>query len=260
MPQMQPVSSLTKQRPMTGNHRLLLPMKTTFAFSFLLLATAPLGAADAPAPKDEIIAAAAALAAQPNYSWTATVVVPEDARWKPGPTTGTAEKGGYSQFKMSFGDNAFEAVLKGEKGVANTPDIGWQTFAELDTAEGAGRFMGAIARSLKTPADQAKQLAGLAGEFKKNAGAYEADLTEAGAKSLQTMRLGGGDGPTVTNPKGSVKFWLQNGALVKYEFHVAGNLSFNGNDFPNDRTTKVEIKDVGTAKLQISEDAKKKLQ
>jgi hypothetical protein len=63
----------------------------------------------------------------------------------------------------------------------------------------------------------------------------------------------------VTNPKGSVKFWLKDGALVKYEFHVSGTISFNGNDFDSDRATTVEIKDVGATKVDAPEEAKKKL-
>jgi hypothetical protein len=36
-------------------------------------------------------------------------------------------------------------------------------------------------------------------------------------------------------------------------------MSFNGNDREIDRTTTVEIKDVGTTKLTVPEEAKKKL-
>jgi len=59
--------------------------------------------------------------------------------------------------------------------------------------------------------------------------------------------------------KGSVKFWVKNGQLIKYQFHVQGTVSFNGNDRDVDRTTTVEIKDVDTTKIQVSDDAKKKL-
>jgi hypothetical protein len=85
-------------------------------------------------------------------------------------------------------------------------------------------------------------------------------LTEAGAKTLLTFRpRNGGEGPTVTNATGSVKFWLKDGALAKYEFKVKGTVSFNGNDFENDRTTTVEIKDVGSTKIEVPDEAKKKL-
>jgi hypothetical protein len=40
---------------------------------------------------------------------------------------------------------------------------------------------------------------------------------------------------------------------------LKGKISFNGNDFPNERTTTVEIKDVGTTKLEVPEEARKKI-
>ena len=42
-------------------------------------------------------------------------------------------------------------------------------------------------------------------ELKKDGDVYSGDLTEAGAKAQ--FRFG-----TVTNPKGSVKFWIKDGA------------------------------------------------
>ncbi len=86
-------------------------------------------------------------------------------------------------------------------------------------------------------------------------------MTEDGAKTLLTFRRGGnGDGPTVTNPKGSVTFWITDGKLSKYQYHVTGTVSFNGNDRDVDRTTTTEIKDVNTTKIDVSDDAKKKLE
>ena len=71
-----------------------------------LLAT-PLLAADA-SPKAEVKNAAAVLGNQTNYSWQATVEVPADSPFKPGPTDGKTEKGGYTTLSFSFGDNTTE--------------------------------------------------------------------------------------------------------------------------------------------------------
>ena len=62
------------------------------------------------------------------------------------------------------------------------------------------------------------------------------------------------------NPKGSVTFWITDGKLVKYAYHVTGTVSFNGNDREVDRTTTTEIKDVNSTKIEVSDDAKKKLE
>jgi hypothetical protein len=64
----------------------------------------------------------------------------------------------------------------------------------------------------------------------------------------------------VSEAKGSVKFWLKDGTLSKYETKVSGKINFNGNERDVDRTTTVEIKDVGTTKVEVPEEAKKKLQ
>ena len=70
---------------------------------------------------------------------------------------------------------------------------------------------------------------------------------------------GGGEGPAISNAKGSVKFWVKDGVLTKYEFKVSGKMDFNGNEIDMDRTSTVEIKDVGTTKVEVPEAAKQKL-
>src|SRR5438876_1982304 len=210
--------------------------------------------------KDEVINAAKKLGEKPNYSWKTTVVVPESAQFKPGPSEGQAEKAGLTHVTMSFGDNTTQAVLKGDKAAVTNREGEWQSLADLDNAEGPGRFLGFFVRNIKTPAVQAADLAAAAKDLKKEGDAYSSDLTEAGAKTLLTFRpRSGGDGPSVSDAKGSVKFWIKDGELSKYEFKVQGKVSFNGNERDVDRTTTVEIKDVGTTKVEVPEDAKKKL-
>ena len=51
----------------------------------------------------------------------------------------------------------------------------------------------------------------------------------------------------------------KDGVLSKFEFKVTGTMNFNGNDIDVDRTTTVEIKDVGNTKVEVPEGAKKKL-
>jgi len=225
----------------------------TSAVTFLTLA---LGAADSTS-KDDITGAAKKLAEKDNYSWRTTVVVPENSPFKPGPIEGKAAKDGIALLNMTFGDNETKAVLKGDKAAAKGPDGDWQSLEDLANAEGPRRFLGLMLRNFKAPAAQAAELAIFAKELKKDGDAYSGELTEEGARTLLTFRRGGN--ATVTNPKGSIKFWLKDGELTKYEFNVKGTLNFNGNDFDQDRTTTVVIKDVDTTKLTVPEEAKKKL-
>ena len=83
-----------------------------------------------------------------------------------------------------------------------------------------------------------------------------------GSRRKELLSFGpprGGGSPPVSNAKGSVKFWLKEGALQKYEFKVKGLINFGGNEVDVDRATTVEIKEVGTTKVEVPEDAKKKL-
>jgi len=66
------------------------------------------------------------------------------------------------------------------------------------------------------------------------------------------------DAPSVSDPKGSVKFCVKDGVLAKCEFKVSGKVTFNGNERDGDRTATVEIKEVGSTKLEVPEEAKKK--
>jgi hypothetical protein len=240
-------------------------MKKNILLGMMVLAAGSLLAADSN-PKDDVKTAATALGNAANYTWHQAVEVP-DGGFGAGTTDGKTEKGGYTTLSLSFGDNTSEAVIKGTNAAVKTPDGGWQSAAEALADNGGGggfspaTFIVRTAQNLKTPDLQAAQLADAAKELKAGDKGISGDLTDEGAKALLSFRMRGGNGgPTITNPKGSVTFMLADGKLVKYSFHVTGTVSFNGNDRDVDRTTTVEIKDVGTTKIEVPDDAKKKLQ
>jgi hypothetical protein len=227
-----------------------------FLCAFVLIASS-IQAADSE-PKDEVIKAAKALAEKGSYSWRTTVTVPPDARFRPGPTEGKIEKDA-TYLKMNVNDNTSEAVLKGKSFAFKGQDGDWQSATDVESAEGPARFMAGRLRSFKAPAEQAQDIVKDVKELKKEGEVYAGDLTEEGAKNLLRFRRGSGDGPQITNAKGSAKFWLKDGVLSKLEYKVSGSMNFNGNDIDVDRTTTTEIKEVGTTKVTIPEAAQKKL-
>ena len=233
-------------------------MKTTFLFSLLTIAAGSLLADDS-SPKDDITSAAKTLSQKDNYSWKSTMDFGNFSTT----TEGKTDKGGLVALSMTVGDNTREAVLQGGKGAVKTPNEGWQSLSELESASEGGRGRQFLLRRLqnfKTPADEAANLAAKTKEFKKDGDTYSGDLTEAGAKELLTLgRRRGGDAPEAKNAKGSVKFWIKDGQLSKYEFKQQGTVSAGGNERDIDGTTTVEIKDVGTTKVEVPEEAKKKL-
>jgi len=233
-------------------------MKTNILFSLTALAASSLLAADS-TPKETVTAAAKKLGDQTNYTWTATVAVPDDAPFKPGPTEGKAEKDGFQVLTLNMFDNKIQAVIKGKKAAATAEDGSWKTAEELEQQEGPGRFMGVFLHNAKRPADEAAEIASFVKELKKSGDAYASDLTEEGAKALQTFKLPNGDSVAVNEASGSAKFWIKDGVLTKYEIKLKGKMKFGDNEFPNDRTTTVEIKDVNSTKVEVPEAARKKV-
>ena len=213
-------------------------------------------------PGDDLTNAVNSLTAKSGYSWKTTVVVPEDSPFHPGPTEGKTEKDGFTDVLLSMRGTTTEMVAKGGKIIVNTPDNGWQSLADLQSDQGPGRFMARMVSNFKAPAAQATDLAASAAALKTDGDVIAGDLTEAGAKALVSFgprRGGGGGGPEVSDAKGSVKFWVKDGVLAKFEFKVTGKMSFNGNDMDVNRDTTVEIKDVGATKVTVPDEALKAL-
>lgn len=239
-------------------------MKKDLVFSFAFALAGVLGAGSLLAaetnPKDDVAAAATALGKESSYSWRTTVDLGGNSRFRPGPTDGKTEKDGYTTLSISFNDNTTQVVMHGTNAAVKTQDNDWQSMTETVQDNGPGLFMARMVQNFKAPAGEVARLVNEARDLKAADKGITGDLTEDGAKAMLIFRRGGNGGPTVTNPKGTVTFWLTDGKLVKYQTHVTGTVSFNGNDRDMDRTSTTEIKDVGTTKVEVPDDAKKKLQ
>lgn len=207
-------------------------------------------------PKEDLTGAIKKLAGQSSYAWTTTPKTEgsESAR-RQGPMEGKTEKDGYTLVKGTAGENSYEVAFKGEKLVVNY-NGDWLSSAEI----GEGSRIVDRLRALKRPAEEAEQLAQKSGEFKAEpAGLYSGDMTPEFAKEL--FALLGRRAAESTDAKGSVKFWIKAGQLAKYEFAVRGTIT-TGEEKKKveiSRTMTVEIKDVGSTKVALPEDARKKL-
>lgn len=239
-------------------------MKRNVMFGVVLLLTGSLIAAESN-PKEDVTAAAKKLAGAGGYSWKTTQDMGPSSPFTPGPTEGKTDKAGLIWLSSTFNDNTSIGLSKGTNVVIKT-DAGWQTAAEA-TGDGDGGFNPATfmvrrMQNLKAPVAEIEDLVAKVKEIKKDGTTYSGDLTEDGAKALLSSGFGrrGGQQPrAATDAKGSVKFWLKDGALVKYEFKVSGKREFNGETREIERTTTTEIKEVGTTKLEVPDEAKKKL-
>jgi hypothetical protein len=226
----------------------------------VLLATAAFAYADA---VDDVKNSTKKLSEKGNYSWrTTTDLGNTGGNFRPGPTEGKTEREVGTYLSLTRGDNTTEAVLKDKKGALKTEDS-WKSLSELTADDGGspnrGRFIARILENFKAPAEEAEDLASKTKNLKKMGEAYSGDLTDEGAKQFLVRFRPPGNSEGPSNAKGSAKFWIKDGILSKYEYHVKGTVNFNGQERDVDRTTTVEIKDVGSTKVKIPEEASKKL-
>ena len=213
--------------------------------------------------KGDLDAAVKKLSDAPNYAWTSKT----EGGFGGGTAEGKAEKDGFIVVSMNLFNNEVQVVKKGEKGAVKMED-GWKSGEELAADQGQegqpnrGRFVAMMLRNYRAPAPMAAELITKLKDVKQSGDAYEADLTEEGAKALLSFRGrpgGQNQGPQVNDAKGTAKFWVKDGVVSKIEHHLTGSINFNGQDRDIDRTTTIEIKDVGSAKVEVPEEAKKKL-
>lgn len=218
------------------------------------------------APQDDLKAAAQKLSDASSYSWKTTIEAAGGNNRGGGSSEGKTEKDGYTMVTMTRGDNKIEILRKGDKTAIKTADGGWKTPAELaaDNAggNGGGRFAGRGGQAL--PAKAAEDLAAEVTSLTTTPDGFSGQLTEDGAKKAMTFggRRGGANAnaPQISDAKGDVKFMTKDGVLTGYELHVTGKRTVNGNDTDIDRTTKVEISDVGSTKVEVPDEAKKKIE
>ena len=95
---------------------------------------------------------------QGSYRWTSEVEVPEETRFRPGPTRGTTVQGGVTQVSMSFGPRSTHIVIDGEKAAVTNRDGRWETIWLSVEGYSSQGFAASIARGVKTPIDEAKAL------------------------------------------------------------------------------------------------------
>jgi hypothetical protein len=190
-----------------------------------------------------------------------------NSQFTPGPSHGKTQKDGLVWLDMTFQDNTIEGFAKGGKGAVKGED-GWEAVDLKATPGGGGggggfnpaRFMGMRLRNLKTPATALEEMVDKSKDLTKAGDSYSGDLTEEGAKSLMTFGRRGGQAADISKAKGTVKIWLKDGAITKYQTKVSGTRkNQDGDDVDMEITTTVEIKDIGTTKIAVPDEAQKKM-
>jgi hypothetical protein len=247
-------------------------MSSRFAFaSCLCLCAVSLAAPDA---KDDCTLAVERLAAAPSYSWKLTTEQPNGnaaAAWtsRVEYQEGVVEKNGFTRITIALGNNTVEAITRAGKVVVKQ-DAAWKTIDELSAEDGAqpgfGRLVAMIVQSVKLPGNRVAEYAAHVTQVKKDGDALTAEITGPYAASFLPRPGRPRGGTTTTAPteppdaKLSLKMWLKDGVLIKYETHVTGTVTLASGNRRYDRTTTVEISDVGSARVSVPDEARKKLE
>jgi len=243
-------------------------MKRMVWCGFLVLAAAvPALAFD---DKEDVKAAAKKLSDAPNYSWTTAIKNNAEnpapgARFGPGAMEGKTEKDGVTWFSMKQGENTFEYALKGEKFAMKFRDQ-WMGSGDVPGAGQQGRpdptaFAARMVKTLKPVSQGVGEAVDKLKDLKSEGdGLYTGEFTPEGAKDQLVPKTGGNFSPSVTDAKGTVKIWIKDGMLVKFESTLQGKITFGQRETEINRTTTTEIKDVGSTKIELPDEAKKKLE
>jgi hypothetical protein len=233
-------------------------VKTTLFLTSALLVANLASAADQ-TPQEALAAAAKNLAEKPNYSWKLTVEEPDRPT---GTIEGKIQKDGTAFLILARGDQSFEGALKGSKAALKT-DEGWKTVTEVadDSSQArAPRIVAGLLQNFKAPSKEVADLAGQIKDLNKTDETYAGTLDKATAKELFFFRIRPATNePELKEAKGSIKFWLKDNLISKYEYGIEAVFSVEGSDREVKRTCTLEIKDVGATKVSIPEDAAKKL-
>lgn len=211
-------------------------------------------------PKEEVLAAAKKVADSESYSWTTTAE--GGGGMGAGGSEGKTQKDGLTLLVLNLRSGSANVLFKGEKGAVETPDEGWQAIPALDPDRAGPRdvlqMVAAMIRTYRAPANQALNLASKSEDLQKFADdSYSGTLPPDEAQALMQRRAGRreGTGPDVKDAKATVSFWTKDGMLTKFQFHVQGTMTMQGEERQIDRTTTVQIKDVGTTKMEVPEAA-----
>ena len=216
-------------------------------------------------PEEAVSNATTHLNNESNYSWITETKEAAGSSGMFGTAVpvieGKAEKNGVTWLSFSVIGLPVAVCMKGEKGAANAL-WGWQTFDE--TAENGGTPAAIVSylRNYKTPVAESAILAGQVKEIKEANGAITCELKMDAVNEmllLGTRQREGQEPPKTSDAKGSVTFWLNNGELTKFEVKVQGKVIAGDRESDINRTTTVEIKDVGKTKLELPAEAKLKL-
>jgi hypothetical protein len=220
--------------------------------------------------KEDVLGAVKKLAEGDNYSWTTSARGP--AGNIAGGGEGRTRRDGLTMLNLGLRGETTTILFKDGKGAFQAPGGEWIAVggdagastqpATTQPATGDARMIASMVATYRPPAAQALNLIEKAQDLHPaDDGSVAGTLSAEDAKALIQRRVvrGSGEAVEVQDPAAEVKFWVADGVLRKFEFHLTGKMNVAGQARDINRTTTVEIKDVGTTKIDVPDEAKVKM-
>lgn len=214
--------------------------------------------------EDVFQAAVAKLTNAPNYTWESTTDI-SGAPMRLSPTVGKTEKGGFTVLRTEAFEQEIEVVRRGTNGVVKTGG-GWKTGSELPQPNFGGggppdmsAMLGRRLLAVKAPGDEAGYLLQHLKPLKKEADGVSGEFTDEGVKKFLSESRRGRNFAEPKNAKGKVRFWIKDGAISKGLIDVESEVETPNGSMNMAVKTTTEIKDVGSTKVVVPDDAGKKL-
>ena len=235
-------------------------MKQALLIGLIGLLAPLLFAADSE-PQAKVATATRQLGDKPNYGWTTNIRDGGSNPVQHPPIVGKTDKSGLVYLRFMDGPTPSEVYMNGQKGTVGGPTV-WRTFDEIAKPGGFAAGLVSMLRNWKTPAAEVTDLLGKVKSVKEVEGVISVELNAEAAKPLLEFiapTFQGQEPPRIADPQGSVKFWIQDGMLKKYELSIQGRVIRGDQESQASRTTVVEVKNIGTTKLEVPEEARQKL-
>jgi hypothetical protein len=217
--------------------------------------------------EDKLSDAVKKLADAANYTWTSSTEI-SGAPMRLSPTTGKTEKGGFTHLATEAFDNSIEVVRKGTNGVIKIADEPWKSPSELPEPNFGGGMpdpasMGAMfgrrLMAARTPSDDIEAALKRMKPLKIESDGISGEFTEQGIQEYLKESRRGRRFSEPKNAKGTVRVWIKDGVLVKSVLDTEATMEGPQGEMTMQTITTTEVKDVGTTKVVVPEDAKKKL-
>jgi hypothetical protein len=209
----------------------------------------------------------AAVAPVGNHSWTE--VVTDSTKASPLKIEGREDPNGLTAVSIVLTNRTIEGYLLGNKAYVTCAQKNWKTEPLLANGESPGALMSRLIRTVTPPAQEIDLMLNSGEKLKKNGDVISGDLPDSLAKKLfedsekRSRKEEAADRKSVRKEAkathGNVTLWIKDNLVTKYEVRLIGKIDVDGKETEVIRTRTIEIKDIGTTKIDVPQKARQKL-